>query len=116
MGKKKISLGDKIVSKKNKKLLDESIFSDFTIIFHNDEKIKLHKCILSLNTDYFNDALEKGVNEIELKSENEEKNVEVFKSFIEFIYLNEISLDEEKLFDFLVIAEKVNKLIITNIK
>jgi hypothetical protein len=109
MGKEK-KIINKTFNKFNSQLLKEDKYSDITIEFHNEEKLKLHKNILYLNSAFFE---EKFSNENDISNlKIEENDIELFKKYIEYLYTLKFTVKEEKYFDFLDILFKVKKLLI----
>jgi hypothetical protein len=115
MGKKtkekNVFISEKSYSQIYSSLYKNEKLSDMKIKFESTGKIiPGHKAILSINSKYFENLIEKGLenNELVFPKENDEK---LSSSLIEFLYKGSIEYSSEsELVAFMLFANKVLKL------
>jgi hypothetical protein len=98
----KITLNSKSIINRQKEILKNKTYSDVILELENGVKLELHKNILCFSSDYFEEKLNSDTKILTI----EEKNIDLFKAFIEFLYTGEIT-KEDFYFDFLFLCDKV---------
>jgi hypothetical protein len=77
-------------------------YTDCTLELQSGETMDLNKNILSVVSTVLKNNLKD-----EKKIKIEEKDEDLFKAYINFVYTGELDLKEEKYFDFLLLAHQV---------
>jgi len=113
MGKKKqkfVHFKPDIYSIKLNKIKD-GLFSDVEIVL-NDKTIKLHKNILASGSEYFSNIFKEEVSSTSINEDDV-----LFNTYINFLYTGCLDVtNEEKLFDFLLLALKYKTKELSNLQ
>ena len=78
-----------------KKLINDELFSDITLVLDDGERIKAHKAILASRCDVFRSMLTSNMQESQKEEiEIKDTNSEVFKAIISFIYTDQVEFND----------------------